>query len=81
MVTIDMVDNIKDLEKIFLAVGTGVMQTLNMEFTYDACEIATKPFRPILKALANTQDMYDGFFETVSLALTAEAGAVVGSGV
>jgi len=39
------------------------------------CKEATRPFRPILKALAASNDNWDGFFETVSLSTAVGGGA------
>jgi hypothetical protein len=73
----DMFYDVADIGTVFKALDSGITESLNSKMSNDFCKEATRPFRPLLKALAATNDNWDGFFDTVSISagISAAAGA------
>jgi hypothetical protein len=63
----DLFYDVKDVANIFNALDSGITESLNSKMTNDFCKEATRPFRPLLKALAASNDNWGGFFDTISL--------------
>lgn len=71
----DMFRDVTDIVPVFKALNTGIIESLNSKMSNNFCKESTRPFRPILKALAATNDNWNGFFDTVSLSTSVGGGA------
>jgi hypothetical protein len=71
----DMFYDMKNIGNIFKSLDSDITSTFSSKNTNDYCRESTKPFRPLLKALAATNDNWDGFFDTISLSAAVAASA------
>jgi hypothetical protein len=71
----DLFYDVKDIGNIYKALDSGITESLNSKLTTDVCKESTRAFRPLLKALAASNDNWDGFFDTVSISSAVSAGA------